>query len=164
MSTTSQIVPATTSQQVEDASSAVPTETSPKLPYDLSKFKLDSILSNATNRKLITCLGRFVDRSPTDQAILLFEKNPFDERHFKTNDDEESGGESVVDGDGSGDGGIVEIIEPGYFSLSSTLTERFTNDIYGTFECFPNPAVNCNCILCFVLFYFFLVMDDIRIE
>lgn len=112
-------------------------------PYDLSKFELDSILSNATNRKMITCLGRFLDRSETDQAIVLFEKNPFDERHVRTTKAAEAREVVVVDCGGSDDSN-ESTAEPGYFSSHSTLKERFTNDIYGTFECFPNPAVNSN--------------------
>lgn len=146
-SPSSPVVPA--NSQLDSA----PTEERSKVTYDFSKFQLDSILSNATNRKMITCLGRFLDLSSTDQAIVLFEKNPFDERHFKTNHGGALPGDEVVVDDGSGDGLINDVVvEPGFFSSSSVLKERFTNDIYGTFECSPNPAVNSKSHFVFYVF------------
>lgn len=157
---TSPIVPLPIIQPDVVPSAVQTTDDSPLTPkpatYDLSQFQLDEILGNATNRKMVTCLGRFVDRSPTDQAIVLFEKNPFDERHLKTTrkraaapagDLVADGGDEVEQDGASGDGATVAVgVAEGYFSASSTLEERFTNDIYGTFECFPNPALNCNSI------------------
>lgn len=85
--------------------------------YDLSKFKLVSILNNNSNRKLICILGHFLDRSETDQAIILFEKKAFTETQLQNEND-------------------------GLFSTTTELTEEFVNDIYGNFECFAPINVN----------------------
>lgn len=98
-------------------------------PFDLSKFVLDRVLSNATSRKMISCLGRFSDRgSPTDRAIVILEKSAFAEADLV----------QCPTADGRVDAGA-------YFSSSTQLLELFVNDIYGNFECFPSPGINRNC-------------------
>lgn len=104
-------------------------------PYDLSKFVFDSVLSNATNRKMVCCLGRFSDRgSDADRAIVIFEKTAFAEADLK-------GGANDGDGPAS---------SAGYFSAASRLREVFVNDIYGNFECFPSPDINRNCLFLYI--------------
>lgn len=104
---------------------------SPRKPYDLSKFRLKEILNNNSGRKTVCCLGNFTDLSESDEALIIFEKTAFAKNHLvggteeqDTNNDEQSNN--------------------GYFSSLSQLRESFVNDIYGNFECFPNPEINSN--------------------
>lgn len=105
------------------------------LPFDLSKFVLDRVLSNATNRKMICCLGRFTDRGgPADRAIVILEKTAFAETELSP-----ATAEGAAGGEGDADKTAAT-----YFSSSSQLRELFVNDIYGNFECFPCPDINRN--------------------
>lgn len=122
-------------------------------PFELSAFVLEKVLSNFTQRKMICCLGRFTDRgSESDRAIIIFEKAAFAENQLSppattaaaTNakvgagDDEKAAGEDI---------NKTTSTKSYFFSSASRLREMFVNDIYGNFECFPSPELNCNCCL-----------------
>jgi Scavenger mRNA decapping enzyme (DcpS) N-terminal len=49
--------------------------------YKFSDFKPDRILSNNTNRKTITIVGKFPSLSTENQAIILLEKSAFTEEN-----------------------------------------------------------------------------------
>lgn len=87
--------------------------------YDFSKFKLEKILSNNTTRKVIYVLGSFPDISEADRAIVLLEKTAFRETDVADNDEARS-----------------------YFSRKTLLKTEFINNIYGSFECFPQSDIN----------------------
>lgn len=113
-------------------SSVAPVESdSPRRPYDLSKFRLKEILNNNSGRKSVCCLGYFTDLSEVDEALILFEKTAFAKKHLGGGADEQ-------------DTNTDHASNTGFFSSSSQLRETFVNDIYGNFECFPNPEINSN--------------------
>lgn len=115
-------------------SSVVPVESalvSPRKPYDLSKFQLKEILNNNSGRKTVCCLGHFTDLSESDEALIIFEKSAFAMKHLGGGTEEQD-----TNNDNSSN--------TGYFSSLSELRESFVNDIYGNFECFPNPEINSN--------------------
>lgn len=117
-----------------------------KRSYDLSKFQLTSILSNNSNRKTVCCLGHFGDIE-SDQALVIFEKTAFTSNDLITS--HSSGQSSSNKLSGASDTAAVvktakdgETTKNGYFSSLTTLKEAFVNDIYGNFECFPDPDIN----------------------
>ena len=98
---------------------------SKKISYDLTKFFLESVLTNNTKSKSVCLLGSFKHLSETDQAIIILEKTAFTQENL-------SGDQS-------------------YFSALSEFKETFVNDIYGNFQCFPNPDINSNYKILFIL-------------
>lgn len=86
--------------------------------FDLSKFVPSRILSNSTNKKVVCVLGKFINLSEENSAIVILEKTAFTEKQLTSND------------------------EYSYFTIKSRLHEAFFNDIYGNFVCFPNPDIN----------------------
>lgn len=108
--------------------------------YDLSKFVLESVLSNSTDRKMICCLGRFTDRGgggigDDHRAIVIFEKTAFATADLCAGDDNRA--EELEEHSDARTRAC-------YFSSASRLRELFVNDIYGNFECFPCPDINRN--------------------
>ena len=104
--------------------------------YDLSKFKINTILNNNSNRKTVCVLGHFTTLDASEdandakrQAIVILEKKAFTEQDLnqnrKTVDEIESTDENR-----------------GYFSGRTKLKTEFVNDIYGNFECYPCPDIN----------------------
>lgn len=80
---------------------------------ELKDFVPSKILNNNTNRKTVCIQGNFKDKSGV--ALVILEKNAFKEE---------------------------ELDSKGYFSDESGLKTYFQNDIYGNFECYPNPSIN----------------------
>lgn len=103
----------------------------PEITYDLSKFRLKSILNNNSKSKTICVWGHFVDEqfaTGERPAIILLEKTAFTEADVNTctlvvNDVDES---------------------ESYFCSQTKLKRDFINDIYGNFQCFPKPDINSN--------------------
>lgn len=126
------------------------TETTEK-SYDLSKFCIDRILTNNTKSKTITILGKFPSQQndkETEPAIVIFEKGAFTASNFHTENTQNfnDGDDDVKNGD------IVKQIEHSTFFSSDTILKiEFLNDIYGNFECFPNPEINSKSIFFFTL-------------
>lgn len=111
----------------------------PKVNFDLSKFVISRILSNNTNRKVVSLLGTFSDLSEEKSGIIVFEKKAFSEEHLKA--------------------------EEGYFSSSTQLKLHFLNDIYGNFDCIPNSDVNSedsNQTLYYISFYHVFIFPGIK--
>lgn len=104
--------------------------------YDLSKFKTEKILQNNCTRKSACILGRFIDIDSNDdnnnRALIILEKNAFTPQIIGVNDDDDHT-DDKNDSDFS------------FFSVLSKLKTDFINDIYGNFQCFPNPDINSNC-------------------
>lgn len=152
------------------ASSVVVAPAAANKPYDLSAFVLESVLSNMTNRKMVCCLGRFTDRgSESDRAIVIFEKTAFAETELSAAAASVekvvvvADANDVIDLGAGGDGvkkDSTNRTKATYFSSESRLREEFVNDIYGNFECFPSPELNCNCpqltLYFFVLYFYWL--------
>lgn len=101
--------------------------------YDLSKFKTEKILLNNSTRKSACVVGRFDndddDDNANDRALIILEKTAFtsSDLNIASNDDDDV------------------IRNSSYFSCATKLKTDFVNDIYGNFQCFPKPELNCNC-------------------
>ncbi|SPP83154.1 m7GpppX diphosphatase [Drosophila guanche] len=89
--------------------------------YDISKFRLKRILNNNSVRKSISLLGTFPDLSETDEAIVVFEKNAYQESDIST---EAASKESPA--------------KPSYFSAELKVNTEFINNIYGSFQVVPS--------------------------
>lgn len=76
----------------------------------LSDFKLERILSNNSNRKTICIQGSFPGKDGI--ALLIFEKKSFTDTEFNNDD--------------------------GYLTGNSVLKCVFKNDVYYSYECFPD--------------------------
>lgn len=85
---------------------------------DLSKFKVDKILHNNTNRKSICVQGSF--ESCKGVALILLEKPAFSEDSFTEKNN--------------------------YFTEENTLKKVFHNDIYGNYEYYPKINLNCKLV------------------
>lgn len=142
---------------VSEIATPATTTTVQNRSYDLSKFQLTSILSNNSNRKTVCCLGQFADNlRESEQALVIFEKTAFTSKDLLTSnlisDSINSSSSSISSGssiqasasDASKNNIQIEDgkIYTGYFSSLTKLKEAFVNDIYGNFECFPNPEIN----------------------
>lgn len=104
-----------------------------KNPYDLSKFKTDKILQNNSTRKSACILGHFTDdnNSTENRALIILEKNAFTPQTIGINDNNDNDENSTNQ-------------NLSFFSVLSKLKTDFINDIYGNFQCFPNPDINSN--------------------
>lgn len=100
--------------------------------YDINKFKLTKVLSNNTSRKMIALLGTFPEVSATDEAVLLFEKQPFAE------DDVQTDNKPTVDVESTNGTNKLSL-----FSKNFTIKTELLNDIYGNFQCNPDDNLNC---------------------
>ncbi|XP_001359051.3 m7GpppX diphosphatase [Drosophila pseudoobscura] len=99
-------------EQVENSEVKSPT-------YDISKFRLKRILQNNSVRKSIALLGTFPDLSETDDAIVVFEKNAYQESDVSTSKELPA--------------------KPSYFSAELKVDTEFINNIYGSFQVVPSP-------------------------
>lgn len=82
---------------------------------DLSKFKLEKILHNNSKGKSVCLQGTFEHSEGV--GIVFLEKTAFEESSLSQGSD--------------------------YFSEESGLKKIFHNDIYGNYECYPKPELNC---------------------
>lgn len=89
--------------------------------YKLTDFKLEKILNNNTNRKLVCLLGTFPSISDTEKVVIILEKTCFAEKNLQT--DEEN-------------------ITIGYFSDKVITQTEFINNIYGSFNLLPPSELN----------------------
>ncbi|XP_037819880.1 m7GpppX diphosphatase [Lucilia sericata] len=122
------------------------TTTPVKTPnYDLNKFRLQRILNNNTRNKSIALLGNFPDLSPSDKAIVIFEKKAFQESEVATGKDEEEEENAKENGSKESVKEKVETAEeeepmkPTYFCSDLIVQTQFINNIYGSYQCTP-PA------------------------
>lgn len=96
--------------------------------FDLDKFRLEKILNNNSQSKLICVYGQFISEHSIEEnrkAIIIFEKIAFTEDNVKTEINEKLNCSS-------------------FFTRSTELKEVFVNDIYGNFKCIPNAELNSN--------------------
>ncbi|XP_013119512.2 m7GpppX diphosphatase [Stomoxys calcitrans] len=102
--------------------------------YDLNKFRLHRILNNNTRNKSIALLGRFPDVSENDQAIIVLEKQSFQESDVATSSDNSNGvaKEDVV----------VNLAAASYFNNDLKVQTEFINNIYGNYRCSPPSELN----------------------
>lgn len=108
-----------------DADSVVPQALNSKA-IDLTKFRLERILSNNSQSKTICIVGEFVDSG--QRAIVIFEKSAFTEENVRTSSESEN------------DNSVS------FFASSTELKEVFVNDIYGNFDCIPSAEINSKSI------------------
>ncbi|XP_055678866.1 m7GpppX diphosphatase [Lutzomyia longipalpis] len=91
------------------------TEEHQGITFNFSHFRLERILNSNTSTKLVSLLGHFTDLSEEKWAVVILEKKPFTEE---------------------------DLTSKGLFSEATKLREEFVNDIYGNFDCFPQPEIN----------------------
>ena len=105
--------------------------------YDLNKFKLIRILNNNTRNKSIALLGKFPDLSDTDRAIVIFEKQAFQESDVATKNENETNGneEEQVLTQKNAD-------KVSYFGNNLKVQTEFINNIYGSYQCIPPPDLS----------------------
>lgn len=85
---------------------------------NLQDFEPTKILSNNSNRKTICVLGKFKDK-PEHNAIVLLEKKAFADKELQNS-------------------------KSGYLTDASILKLVFKNDVYLSYECFPDAELNGN--------------------
>lgn len=82
---------------------------------DLSKFKVEKVLHNNTNRKVVCLQGAF--DSIDGIGLIVLEKTAFEEDTFTQKNKE-------------------------FFSEENCLKKYFHNDIYGNYEYYPKTELN----------------------
>lgn len=112
-----------TEQKIHDANETKPLTKKPKLDedaeskengddlVDLSAFRTDRILSCDSRNKTLVALGSFAD--PSQRALVILEKKPFDADGFDK-----------------------------LCSEDTTFKKVFRNDVYGNYDCFLTPCLN----------------------
>lgn len=81
---------------------------------NLNSFVVKRVLKSDAQRKTIFVEGLFTDRE--GKAVLLLEKQPFDEQSL-----------SLV-------------------TSHSNIEKQFVNDVYGNYDCYTDPIYNRKCI------------------
>lgn len=107
--------------------------------YDLSSFEAEEVLSNNVHAKRIVVLGRFVNDTITDKALVILEKTAF------TTDDVSTGRKTANAGLGEPpeDSPAQQLQNPRKLFASDTKLEvLLRNDIYADFLCYPNRDNN----------------------
>lgn len=106
--------------------------------YDLNKFHLQRILNNNTRNKSIALLGSFPDLSDSDNAIVIFEKQAFQETDVATTGEHaEKNGKEPNDNDTTTKEIEEVLTKPSYFCSDLKVQTEFINNIYGSYQCTP---------------------------
>lgn len=130
------------------APEAADTTTTPS--YDLNKFRLERILNNNTRNKSIALLGNFPHLSDSDRAIIIFEKQAFQESDVATSATLTGDASNGIEKNGNKlpekkEGEVVETVpltKPSYFCSDLKVQTEFINNIYGSYKCTPPADLN----------------------